>query len=214
MVTATDSDDSVTDYTIKPGEDGSTFSIVAATGALTFTAAPNFEAPTDADRGNDYVVVVRATSGTGERKKTADQPITVTVTDVAGEAPGVPDAPTVVPATSVTSVTVTWTAPLERGAADHELRPAVPRRQQRGLHHLDGGRDRDKRDDHGARGEHGVRGAGAGHQRRGHGRLVRVGERHDGRERGAAVHPRRRRSTRRRTRPRWGWSRRRTATTA
>ena len=391
MVTATDSDDSVTDYTIKPGEDGSTFSIVAATGALTFTAAPNFEAPTDADRGNDYVVVVRATSGTGERKKTADQPITVTVTDVAGEAPGVPDAPTVVPATSVTSVTVTWTAPsnegppitsydlqyrvgnsgdfttwtedvtgtsatitglaenteyevqvqatnaegtggwsasgsgttdaergaavhlavgvrrggepdrggdghgdgqrrqrdglhdqarrgrvdvlhrgrdrsadvhggaelrgpdgrrpgqrlrgggagdqrhgraeedrgpadhgdgdgrgrrgagragradggagdfgdecdgdldraLERGAADHELRPAVPRRQQRGLHHLDGGRDRDERDDHGARGEHGVRGAGAGHQRRGHGRLVRVGERHDGRERGAAVH--------------------------
>ena len=113
-VTATDSDDSVTDYTIAGGADASTFSIVAATGVLTFTAAPNFEAPADADRGNDYVVVVRATSGTGARVKTADQPITVTVTDVAGEAPGVPDAPTVSPA-SVTSVTVTWAAPSNPG---------------------------------------------------------------------------------------------------
>ena len=32
-----------------------------------------------------------ATSGTGEREKTADQTITVTVTDVDGEAPGAPD---------------------------------------------------------------------------------------------------------------------------
>ena len=38
---------------------------------------------------------VRATSGTGERLKTADQTITVTVTDVAGEAPGAPATPTV-----------------------------------------------------------------------------------------------------------------------
>ena len=115
-VTATDSDsdDSVTGYTIEGGADQSTFSIVSATGVLTFTAAPNFEAPADADGNNNYVVVVRATSGTGARVKTADQPITVTVTDVAGEAPGVPDAPTVSSA-SVTSVTVTWAAPSNEG---------------------------------------------------------------------------------------------------
>ena len=115
-VTATDSDDSVTNYTIKPGEDGSTFAIEAATGVLTFRSAPNFEAPTDADRGNDYVVEVRATSGTGARVKTADQTITVTVTDEVGEAPGVPAKPTVTSA-SVTSVTVTWAAPSNPGPA-------------------------------------------------------------------------------------------------
>ena len=117
-VTATDSDsgDSVPGYTIEPGEDGSTFAIEAATGVLTFRSAPNFEAPTDGGGNNTYVVVVRATSGTGAREKTADQPITVTVTDVAGEAPGVPATPTVTSA-SVTSVTVTWAAPSNPGPA-------------------------------------------------------------------------------------------------
>ena len=41
----------------------------------------------DADTDGDYEVVVQATSGTGAREKTADQPITVTVTDEDGEAP-------------------------------------------------------------------------------------------------------------------------------
>ena len=95
-VTATDSDgDSVTGYTIAGGADQAAFSIVALTGVLTFTAAPNFEAPTDGGGNNN----VRG-GGAGdqrhgrERAKTADQPIAVTVTDVDGEAPGVPDAPT------------------------------------------------------------------------------------------------------------------------
>ena len=186
-VTAADSDDSVTGYTIKPGEDGSTFAIEAATGVLTFRSAPNFEAPTDADRGNDYVVEVRATGGTGARVKTADQTIAVTVTNEdrrgagrAGQADG------------DVGLGDECDGDLDRApeprAADHELRPAVPRRRQRGLHPLDGGRERDERDDHGARGGHGVPGAGAGHQRRGHGRLVGGGQRLDGRERGTAVH--------------------------
>ena len=127
-VTATDDDsgDGVTGYTIQGGADQSTFSIVAATGVLTFTAAPNFEAPTDGGGNNDYEVVVRATSGTGARVKTADQPITVTVTDVAGEAPGVPATPTVTSA-SVTSVTVTWAAPSNPGPAitDYDYRYRV-----------------------------------------------------------------------------------------
>ena len=83
-----DAADSVTGYAIEGGADASQFSIVAATGVLTFVAAPNYEAPADADGNNEYEVEVRATSGTGAREKTADQPITVTVTDEDGEAPG------------------------------------------------------------------------------------------------------------------------------
>ncbi len=127
-VAASDSDsgDSVTGYTIQGGADRSKFSIVASTGVVTFASAPNFEAPADADTGNDYVVVVRAMSGAGERAKTADQTITVTVTDVDGEAPGVPVAPSVSSA-SLTSVTATWTAPANAGPAitDYDYRYRV-----------------------------------------------------------------------------------------
>ena len=58
--------------------------------------------------------------------KTADQTITVTVTDMAGEAPGVPVAPTVSSA-SVTSVTATWAAPTNAGPAitDYDYRHQV-----------------------------------------------------------------------------------------
>ena len=125
---ASDSDtgDSVTGYAIHGGADASKFSIAASTGVLTFASAPNFEAPADTDTDGDYVVQVRATSGTGARVKTADQTITVTVTDVAGEAPGVPVAPTVSSA-SVTSVTATWTAPTNAGPAitDYDYRHRV-----------------------------------------------------------------------------------------
>ena len=81
-VAAADGDpgDSVTGYAIQGGADAARFTIVEASGVLTFASAPNFEAPADADTDNDYVVVVRATSGTGARLKTADQTITVTVT--------------------------------------------------------------------------------------------------------------------------------------
>ena len=121
-----DGDDSVTGYAIQGGADASKFSIVAATGVLTFASAPNFEAPADADTGNDYVVEVRATSGAGEREKTADQTITVTVTDVDGEAPGIPDTPTV-SAASLSSVTVTWAAPTNAGPpiTDYDYRYRV-----------------------------------------------------------------------------------------
>ena len=124
-----DTDDSVTGYAIQGGADASKFSIAPATGVLTFASAPNFEAPADADTGNDYVVVVRATSGTGARVKTAEQTITVTVTDAGGEAPGVPVAPSVSSA-SPTSVTATWTAPANAGPAitdyDYQYRVKSP----------------------------------------------------------------------------------------
>ncbi len=131
-VAASDGDagDGVTGYAIEGGADAARFTIVEATGELAFTSAPNFEAPADADGDNDYVVVVRATSGTGAREKTADQTITVTVTDEAGEAPGAPATPTVSTA-SVTSVTVAWAAPPNAGPAitdyDYRYRVKTPR---------------------------------------------------------------------------------------
>ena len=85
-----DTEDNVTGYTIEGGADASQFSIVSGTGVLTFVAAPNYEAPADDDGNNEYEVVVRATSGAGARAKTADQPITVMVTDEDGEPPAAP----------------------------------------------------------------------------------------------------------------------------
>ena len=69
---------------------------------------------------------MRATSGTGERLKTADQTITVTVTDEAGEAPGAPATPTVASA-SVSSVTAAWAAPANAGPpiTDYDYRYRV-----------------------------------------------------------------------------------------
>ena len=121
-----DTDDSVTGYAIQGGADRSKFSIVEATGVLTFASAPNFEAPADADTDGDYVVVVRATSGTGARAKTADQTITVTVTDVGGEAPEAPAA-LVVSSASATSLTVAWIAPSNAGPpiTDYDYRYRV-----------------------------------------------------------------------------------------
>lgn len=83
-VAAKDADpvDSVTGYEITGGADRDRFEIVAATGVLSFAAAPDFENPTDSDANNTYIVAVTATSGTGDRELTASQTITVTVTNV------------------------------------------------------------------------------------------------------------------------------------
>ena len=116
VATDSDSDDDITGYAITGGADRAFFSIVPATGALTFDAAPNYEDAKDQGSNNTYVVEVTATSGMGERVKTATQTITVTVTDVSGEAPGKPDAPTVAPA-SVSRLTVNWSAPSNAGPA-------------------------------------------------------------------------------------------------
>lgn len=76
-VTATDPDSSLV-YSISGGADAGKFSINAASGVLTFVAAPDFEAPTDAGGNNVYDVVVRASDGTAFD----EQSIAVTVTDV------------------------------------------------------------------------------------------------------------------------------------
>ena len=117
-VTATDADasDSITGYAITGGADQGKFSIDANGGALTFASAPNYEAPSDADTDNAYLVEVTATSGTSPRTLTAVQAITVTVTDVDGEAPTAPATPTI-SAETADGFTVTWTAPENAGPA-------------------------------------------------------------------------------------------------
>ena len=124
-VLATDGDtgDDITDYALTGGADQAFFSIGATSGALTFDDAPNFEDAEDQGTDNTYVVEVQATSGTDSREKTATQTITVTVTDVSGEAPGKPAAPDVA-AASVTSLTVSWSAPANAGPAidDYDVR--------------------------------------------------------------------------------------------
>ena len=88
-VNATDPDESdgLTGYAIAGGADESQFSLSDA-GDLAFRSAPDFEAPVDVEGpdaragDNDYVVVVQASSGTGDRVLTAQHRIVVTVTDL------------------------------------------------------------------------------------------------------------------------------------
>ncbi|UCE90243.1 MAG: cadherin domain-containing protein, partial [Pseudomonadota bacterium] len=83
-VTATDEDVADTlSYAITGGADAAQFGIDAVTGALSFNAAPDFEAPADADANNVYQVQVTVSDGSGG---TAVQTINVTVTN-ANDAP-------------------------------------------------------------------------------------------------------------------------------
>ncbi|MEG8054832.1 cadherin domain-containing protein [Sphingomonas aerolata] len=83
-ITATDANtvwgDSIK-YSIGAGGDGANFSIDATTGVLKFVTAPDFEAPTDANRDNIYGVTVVATDARGAIDT---QTLTIGVTDVAG----------------------------------------------------------------------------------------------------------------------------------
>ena len=82
-VTATDQDvGAIVTFSIAGGADAAKFAINPATGALSFAAAPNFEAPTDAGANNVYDVIVRASDGS----LVDTQAIAVAVTNV-NEAP-------------------------------------------------------------------------------------------------------------------------------
>lgn len=67
-------------WSLNGGADAAKFTINSSTGALAFATPPNYEAPTDADTNNVYVVVVRATDAA---TNATDQTVSVTVTDVA-----------------------------------------------------------------------------------------------------------------------------------
>jgi Ca2+-binding RTX toxin-like protein len=80
-VTATDQDGGALTYALANTPDAALFTIDPATGALAFKAAPDFEAPGDADKDNRYDVVVEAIDGTGLKDT---QALAIAVTDVAG----------------------------------------------------------------------------------------------------------------------------------
>jgi hypothetical protein len=86
-VTSTDPDNDTPTYSIVGGTDGAKFQIDPTTGALSFITAPNFEAPTDADGNNSYVVQVQVADGKGG---TDTQTLTVNVTDVNETVPNQP----------------------------------------------------------------------------------------------------------------------------
>jgi type III secretion system FlhB-like substrate exporter len=83
-VTATDTDGiGSVSYSISGGADAAGFTIDAVTGVLTFTVAPNAEAPSDVNGDNVYEVVVRASDGS----LSSTQTVFVTVQDVNEFAP-------------------------------------------------------------------------------------------------------------------------------
>ncbi len=63
IVTATDQDGDAVTYAIAGGADAALFAIDAATGALRFVSAPDFEAPGDTGADNVYDVIVSASDG-------------------------------------------------------------------------------------------------------------------------------------------------------
>ena len=82
QVVAADVEGDAIAYAIAEGGDGALFAIDAATGALSFRAAPDFEAPGSADGSNTYTLTVTASDGGAP----ISQAVTVTVTDDASEA--------------------------------------------------------------------------------------------------------------------------------
>ena len=86
-VTATDPNGDLPAFSIVGGADAALFQINAATGALSFIATPNFEAPSDAGGDNSYVVQVRASDGS----LFDEQIVTVNITDENETLPSIGD---------------------------------------------------------------------------------------------------------------------------
>jgi len=77
--TANDPEGKPVSFTLSGGADMSRF-IITAAGALQFLSPPDFEAPTDANADNVYLVAITASDGT----QSATLSLAVTVTDVTG----------------------------------------------------------------------------------------------------------------------------------
>lgn len=86
--TAADADGDAVTFAIAGGADASRFVINATTGQLSFVAAPNFEAPSDANGDNRFDVTISASDG----EATVLQTVTITVTNVNDVAPQITSA--------------------------------------------------------------------------------------------------------------------------
>ena len=82
MAAATDADGDTLVYSLS-GTDAALFTIDAATGEVSFMAAPDFEAPGDDDRDNVYDIIVTASDGTTD----TEQAVAITVTNENDNAP-------------------------------------------------------------------------------------------------------------------------------
>ena len=117
----TDAGDEVTGWAIAGGADRSQFTVASDSRELSFREAPDYEVPTDVASSdppsgaedNEYIVVVRVTSGAGDRELTAEQPIRVRVTDE-NEPPRAPEAP-LFSGEGRDSLTVSWAEPENTG---------------------------------------------------------------------------------------------------
>ncbi len=116
-----DAADPITAYAIDGGTDAALFAI-SATGVLTMTKdgaafLPDFETPQDAGNppDNRYEVVVKVTSGTGERELSATASFQITITNVA-EYPAVP-ANLAVTQANLDSLGLSWEEPTNSGPA-------------------------------------------------------------------------------------------------
>ena len=103
-VSAVDPDQETVTHTLE-GPDATSFTIDAGSGQIRAAAALNHE------ERSSYSVTVKATDTRGG---SATVGVTITVTDVDGEAPATPAAPTVAAASS-TSLAVSWDAPENTG---------------------------------------------------------------------------------------------------
>jgi len=75
---ATDTDGNTLTYNLATGLDGSKFSIDTNSGVLTFIAAPDFDAPSDSDGNNTYIVDITVSDGSNS----ALQRVTITVNNI------------------------------------------------------------------------------------------------------------------------------------
>ena len=109
---AADADGGPLSYSLS-GTDAALFTIDANTGAVSFRAAPDFEAPGDADGDNVYDIIVTASDDTNS----TEQPVTITVTNENDNAPAFTSPATV-------RVAENQVAAYEADAADADGRSA------------------------------------------------------------------------------------------
>ena len=120
-VAASDPDANTTlTYSISGGADANLFNINATTGAVTFKASPNFEAPADADANNVYDIVVQATDGS----LFATQGVAITVTNV-NETPSITSVATSTTPENISTSTAIYTATATDPDANTTLRYSI-----------------------------------------------------------------------------------------
>jgi len=108
-VAATDADGDSLTYSLSGGADQTAFAIDGASGVLTFNAAPNFEAPADANSDNVYEVQVSVNDGSD----TIAQTVNVTVTDLLEMGGSIQGTPL-----SLTTTVTTLAGTLSSGSTD------------------------------------------------------------------------------------------------